>query len=263
MRTPHFLLLSSLAASGASAGAYLESTDAPAGSKDTARLTRMWFDGGRMRTENGGKGEGSVAIFKNNTMYILDPANKAYRVIDKASLDQMAAKLAGVRKQMEASMANMPPERRAEMEKLLGRTGDDAASKRVLKKTGRSETVASIKCAVWEASVNGKKEEELCVAAPAAIPGGDDMMTTLRGVGEMLNGFSNSFGGGGKADNAWRDLDTVKGVPILMREFEDGKVTSENHLSLARKESVPASQFEVPAGYTEKKISMGPPAKGP
>jgi hypothetical protein len=262
MRTPVFVLLSSLAASGCFAGAYLESTDAPPGSRDTARLTRMWFDGGRMRTENGGKGEGSVAIFKNNAMYILDPPNKSYRVIDKASLDQLAARLAGVRKQMEASMANMPPERRAEMEKLLGKSGGDAASKRVLKRTGRTETVAHIKCAVWEANVSGKKEEELCVAAPSAIPGGDDMMTALRGVGDMLKGFSDTFGGGGKADNTWRDLDTVKGVPILMREFEDGKVTSENHLSVARKESVPASHFEVPAGYTEKKISTGP-AKSP
>jgi uncharacterized protein DUF4412 len=262
MRTPVFLLLSSLAATGACAGAYLESTEGQPGSKDSMRLTRMWFDGGRMRTENGGKGEGSVAIFKNNTMYILDPPNKSYRVIDKASLDQLAAKIAGVRKQMEASMANMPPERRAQMEKMLGKSGEDAASKRLLKKTGRTETVAHIKCTVWEASVGGKKEQELCVAAPSSIPGGDDMMTTLRGVSEMLKGFSKNFGGG-QADNTWRDLDTVKGVPILMRQFSDGKVTSENHLSVARKESVPAAQFDVPAGYTEKKISMGPPAGTP
>src|SRR5262249_45752371 len=122
MRTAVFFLLSSLTATGAFAGAYLESTDSQPGTKDAGRVTRMWFDGGRMRTENGSSGEGSVAIFKNKSMYVLNPANKTYRVIDKASLDQMAAKIAAVRKQMEATMT---PERRAQMDKLMGK---DAAS---------------------------------------------------------------------------------------------------------------------------------------
>ena len=61
--------------------------------------------------------------------------------------------------------------------------------KRVLKNTGRTETVDGIKCTVWEASEGGKKEEELCAAPPGSVPGGDEMMKTLREVGEMLQGF--------------------------------------------------------------------------
>jgi hypothetical protein len=261
MRIPVFVILSSVAATATFAGTYLESADAPSGSQQAARVTRMWFDGGRMRTENGGKGEGSIAIFKNNSMYIVDPASRSYRVIDKPTLDQMAARLGEARKKMEASMAGMPPERRAMMEKMLGQIpGGAAAPKRVLKNTGRTETVAGIKCTVWEASVSGQKEEELCVAAPKALAGGEDMMKTLHAVGDMLKDFSQSFGSGSKTDSTWRDLDTVKGMPILMRDFSGGKVSSENRLSVVRKESVPAAQFDVPAGYTEKKVSFGPPA---
>jgi hypothetical protein len=80
----------------------------------------------------------------------------------------------------------------------------------------------------------------------------------LRQVGEMLKGFTQSFGANSKADNAWRDMDTIKGVPILTRDFEGGKVSMETRLSVARKESTAAAQFEVPAGYTEKKITFGP-----
>src|SRR5581483_11816976 len=102
-----------------------------------------------------------------------------------ATVDQMAAKLADARKQMQAAMANMPPERRAMMEKMMGQLGGagaaaaDEGSKRSLKNTGRTETVANIKCTVWEATVGKDKVEELCAAAPGSVPGGDEMMKTL------------------------------------------------------------------------------------
>jgi hypothetical protein len=148
------------------------------------------------------------------------------------------------------------------MEKMMGQMGAAAADapKRVLKNSGRSETVAGVKCTVWEVNVAGQKEEELCAAPPGALPGGDEMMKTLREVGEMLKGFTQSFGGASKADTAWRDMETINGVPVLTRGFTAGKVTSETRLSSARKESVPAAQFDIPAGYTEKKMDFGPAA---
>jgi hypothetical protein len=175
----------------------------------------------------------------------------------------LTSTLADARKQMQAAMANMPPERRAMMEKMMGQMGGagaagDQGPKRVLKKTGRTETVAGIKCTVWEASVGTNKVEELCAAAPGSVPGGDEMMKTMREVGEMLKAFTQSFGAGSKMDNDWRDMETINGVPVLTRDFSDGKVSSETRLTAARKESVAAGQFEMPAGYTEKKISFGP-----
>lgn len=259
MRLSAFIVALGLG-STAFAGAYLETATGEPGAKQPGQVNKMWFDGGRMRSENGGRGEGAVAIFKDKAMYVLDPKTKSYRKIDKATVDQMAAKLADARKQMQAAMANMPPERRAMMEKMMGQMGGAAADapKRALKNTGRTETVAGIKCTVWEASVGGEKAEELCAAPAGSVTGGDEMMKTLREVGEMLKTFTQSFGANSKMDNEWRDMQTINGVPILTRDFSGGKVTSETRLSVARKESVPAGQFDVPAGYTEKKISFGP-----
>jgi hypothetical protein len=259
MRRPAFILAIGLASSATYAGAYLETASGAPGSKQP-QVNKMWFDGGRMRTENGGQGEGAVAIFKDQAMYVLNPQSKSYRKIDKATVDQLSAQLAQARKQMEAAMQNMPPERRAMMEKMMGGAGGAAAQapKRVLKNTGRTETVAGIKCTVWEASAGGQKEEELCAAPPSAITGGDEMMQTLRDVGEMLKGFTQAFPAGSKANNAWSDMDSIKGLPILTRSFDGGKVTSETRLAAVRKESIAASQFDVPAGYTEKKMTFGP-----
>jgi hypothetical protein len=262
MRIPAFIVAVGLT-STAFAGAYLETTTGDPAAKQAGQVNKMWFDGGRMRTENGGRGEGAIAIFKDKAMYVLDPKTQSYRKIDKATVDQMAAKLADARKQMQAAMANMPPERRAMMEKMMGQMGGAAGAategpKRALTKTGRTETVAGIKCTVREASVGGEKVEELCAAPAGSVTGGGEMMKTLREVGEMLKAFTQSFGAGSKMDNDWRDMETVNGVPILTRDFSGGKVTSETRLAVARKESIPAGQFDVPAGYTEKQISFGP-----
>ncbi len=262
MRTPTFLVATALASGTTFAGAYLETSQTHAGSGQTTAVSRMWFDGGRMRSESGSAGAGTIAIFKNQAMYVLDPKTKSYRRIDKATVDQMTAQLGEARKKMQAALANMPPERRAMMEKMMGQAmggaPDPTAARRALSNTGRTETVAGIKCTVWEASVAGQKQEELCAAAPGAVPGGDEMVKTLREVREMLKGFTQNFAG--RVDNAWRDLETINGAPILTREFSGGKVTSETRLAAARKESVPAAQFEVPAGYTEKHLGFGPSA---
>jgi hypothetical protein len=261
-------LVTALASSGAFAGVYLESTDTDLAAKTAPKVSKMWFDGGRMRSEhNSGDEGGNIAIFKNRAMYAIDPKSKSYRVIDQATVDKMGATIADARKKMEAQMANMPPERRAMMEKMLGQMGGAPgataqAAKRTLKNTGRAETVAGIKCTVWEASVDGKKEEELCAAKPGSISGGDEVMKTLREIGEMMKGFTESFGQHMRnaAAQPWNDMETIDGVPILTRDFENGKATSERRLTAARKESVPGSQFEVPAGYKEKKMSFGPDA---
>jgi hypothetical protein len=228
----------------------------------------MWFDSGRMRAEQAAA-DGAVMIFKNRTLYTVQPKSRSYRVMDQAQMDQMGTRLASARKQMEGKMASMPPEQRAMVEKMLANMDGGAAGaaaqgpKRVLKNTGRTETVAGIKCSVWEVSYNGKKDEELCAASASALPGGDDVTKTLREVGEMMKGFVQGMGGGkgNKAASAWRDMETLKGYPILSRDFSaDGKVTSETRLTLAKSQSVPAAQFEVPAGFQEQKAPAGPGA---
>jgi hypothetical protein len=166
----------------------------------------------------------------------------------------------------------MTPEQRAMIEKMMGGAGGGmaggtaAAPKRVLNNTGRTDKAGGIACTVWEVTINGKKEEELCAARAGALPGGDEVANTLKEVGEMLKGFTEQMGqmARNNAPQPWRDLQTMNGIPIIQRDFENGKVTGETRLTAARKESVPGAQFEVPAGYTEKKMpgfAAGAPAE--
>ncbi len=265
MRTSLFPLMSALAlalgCSAAYGGVYLESTSTGE-NKATPKVAHMWFDGGRMRSESA---DGTVAIFKDRTMYTLDPATKSYRVIDEATVTRLSGGMADARKQMEERMANMTPEQRAMVEKMMARAGGAApgapAAKRVLKNTGRAEKAAGISCTVWEATVDGVKDEELCAAK--SFPGGDEVTKTFKEIGAMLKGFTEQMSKGSRsgATQPWRDMETLNGVPIIQRDFENGKVTSETRLTAARTQPVPGAQFEVPAGYTERK--MGVPTGAP
>jgi len=264
MRTPRLTLTALVAASAlgatAHAGVYLESVDRELDGSKTPTTSKMWFDGARMRTENAD----STVIFKNQALYTIDTKSKSYRVIDKATAEKIGAQVAVARKQMEARMAAMPPEQRKKMEEMMAKLGKGGAGammpgakqqQRSLKNTGRTETVAGIKCTVWEALEDGEKEQELCAAPAGSLPGGDDVIKTFREISAMLSSFTDKLGSRG-SDAPWRDMETINGVPILTRDFSDGKATSEMRLTLVRKESVGASSFEVPAGYTEKKLDF-------
>jgi len=105
-------MATTVASTGAFAGAYLESANSEPGSKAPAELNKLWFDGGKMRSENGARGGGTWPS-SGQGMYIIDPRTKSYRIINKATIDQMAAKLGEARKKMESEHGRMPPERRA------------------------------------------------------------------------------------------------------------------------------------------------------
>jgi hypothetical protein len=253
-----------LASTSASAGVYLESHEIELGVKPASapEVSKIWFDGGRMRTTDS---DGDGAIFREQKIYALDADEKKYTVVDKAAMDRMGGQLAEARKKMEAQMANMPPERRAMMEQMMSQMGGGGPGakkpvKRDVTATGRSETVGGFRCSIWEVALDGVKDHEVCAAAPGSLPGGAEVLKTMREMGELMKGLTEGLGqmAQGAATDTWADLAKINGVPILTRDFENGKATSETRVSVIRSESVPASTFEVPKGYKERKMpTMG------
>jgi len=107
--------------------------------------------------------------------------------------------------------------------------------------------------------VDGVKNQELCVVAPGSLPGGNEVMKAMRDMAEMSRDFLEKIGAGtGPANDAWSDLEQVKGVPILTRDFTDGKATGETRLSAVREEGLGAATFEVPKGFKEHKVLLPP-----
>jgi hypothetical protein len=257
MRALHLLALL-LLPGAASAGVYMETahkdlTDA----KSAAEKHKMWFDSGNFRAEDAEAH--AVQIYKDKIIYIVEMDEKRYTTLDKDSIQSLSGQIAEARKQMEARMKDMTPEQREMVEKMMGSMGGMAkeAPARSIKPTSRTESAAGQTCKVWEVMVGGAKEEELCVVAPGSLTGGAEMMATMKELGDLFRGFMDSLGGAGSRNainDAWRDLQAVNGIPIITRTFENGKPSQEIRLTAVRAESVPASQFAVPAGFKQKKL---------
>src|SRR5688500_8153132 len=71
---------------------------------------------GNIRMNNPKHGNG--VILKNSMFYVLDDKQKTYSEIDKATMQQAADQAGAAMKQMQEQLKNMPPEQRAQMEKM-------------------------------------------------------------------------------------------------------------------------------------------------
>jgi hypothetical protein len=221
----------------------------------------FYFQDGSFRTEQ--SDENQISLFRAQTMYMLDTEKKSYRKIDKAQMQQVGDQLAGMRQKMEEQMAKMSPEQRAMVESALGSAGagTTAAAKRKapvlsVRDTGRSDSAAGYSCRVWEILTDGKKEHEVCATAAGPFPGGNDMLKSMREIGDFLSGLASSFGGKGNAIGGyWSQIQQINGVPLITRDFDSsGKADSEMRVVAVKSENLPATLFAVPAGYTEKKL---------
>jgi hypothetical protein len=193
---PAALLGASALATAVHAGVYIENVEKQMDGSKAPETSKMWIEGGRMRVE-GSANDKAFVIFRDKAMYAFDPKTQSYRVIDKAAADKIGAQVANAKKQLEARMAAMPPEQRKQVEDMMAKSGAAGAllqgkkpADRKVQDTGRTETVAGIKCTVWEVTEDGNKREELCAAQPGAVPGGDEVIKTFREIGATMQSFT-------------------------------------------------------------------------
>lgn len=246
-----FLLISMCVATEAFAGTYLEMTEKSlTDTKAPTKTNKIWAQDAKMRIDS----EANSAIFRDQKIYAIDHANKRYTVLDKAMMDRTGEKIAAAKKQMETQMAQMPPEQRAQMQKMLDQSGGmGAKAARQLKQTPRNEEVAGKPCSIWEVTQDSAKVQELCVAPTGSVTGAAELLATFKDISKLFEGMQGSMQ---QSDPmaSWRELEQVKGVPVLTREYEGGKAIRETRLVTARSEPVNPKSFELPAGYKAESV---------
>jgi len=210
---------------------------------------------GRIRTNNAGQGNGM--ILKETVLYVIDDKRKTYSEMDKATMKKMADQAGAAMKQIEEHLKNMPPEQRAQMEKMLGANmpGGMSGKKDVyeMKDSGKSETSEGRQCRVWNLLKNGTVHEELCVVPFSSLPGKEDFQKSFKELADAFAGMASGLPGAGDSIKA---RNSINGYPVRVRQFDDaGKPRgTETVLTKWVEESFPGSTFEIPAGYTKKEL---------
>lgn len=256
---PRLLCLSALvlAAHGAHAGTILETVTrelAPDGETATAAT---YAQNGNLRVE--GKAGDGVLIFRNDTIYIVNPRERTYVVMDRASMQRMAEQINPALKQMQEQLAQMPPEQRAQMEKMMGERmpgfGKDKTQE--FRKTRRSDRIGGYPCTFVEVLENGALTDELCVAAPSSIRGAQELLDAATKMSVLLKDMLSTLDAPWLRQTMERQVanyEKLGGVPVLTRHYSDGKPVHETTIKAIRSETIAATSFEVPAGYEQKDV---------
>ncbi|HKE45011.1 MAG TPA: hypothetical protein VKB41_10795 [Steroidobacteraceae bacterium] len=258
-----FLAFGALCLAGTSqAGVYIEtvSRDAKTGQNDPAE--RWYVQDGNARIET----SDSVSIFKGGVVYGVDKSTKSYHVMDKATMEQLGARLKEVRAQaqerMKAELDKMPPDQRKQVEEMMAKQGMGPGAKPAKRSldatdTGKNETVNGRSCHLWDITRDGALDQQYCVAAFSALPGGNEIQDLMQKYQAFFEQMSELMSGGGgdtmrEEFELWKKL---SGYPMVTRSYAAGKLEpGETIVKTWQAQSVPASMFEVPSDYTRRDL---------
>lgn len=248
-------LTQALVVSAAHAGTKLETVNRDLSDGSTTTLN-TWAQGGMMRVET--QPNRSTMIFKDDTLYAISHKDKTYIAMDRASVKRMADQINPQLKRLQEQMKSMSPEQRAQMEKMLGRKlpnmGEPEPAQEI-KRTSRNDKINGYSCTFVEVREGGVLTDEMCVAEARALQGSAELMASAKKMSAVLQDMMASM------DAPWlkqmtqkqlQNFEALGGIPVLTRHFVDGKPQNETTLTKIGSETVAATLFELPAGYTKK-----------
>ncbi|HSC48472.1 MAG TPA: DUF4412 domain-containing protein [Gammaproteobacteria bacterium] len=247
---------------------------------------QMYVKGGKIRFESGDHQHVMLYDVASNSMTMVMADKKEYMVFNEQTASQMGAQMQGAQDQaqaamaahqqemsdaqakMQAAMANMTPEQKAMMQKMMpgggppmgppGGAGGPMSMQLDTKDLGTSETIAGHKCEDMQMSMNGRPMSTLCVMAsldPLGIPATDlktlqamkdGMQKIVSKMGPMAQGMTSMMNKGFTIKSQGQRFD-----PKTMKQ-----VTETNILKGVTTESLSGDLFQVPAGYTQTSMDQ-------
>lgn len=255
MLSRHSLTIAAvLLATSAHAGTVMETVSRDLGGNRGEKLMTTYAQGGQMRVDGD---RDSYAIFKDDGLYAINTKDRNYVLMDRATMKKMADTINPAMKQMQERMAQMTPEQRAQMEKMMGRKlpGANGQAEQEIRKTSRTDKVAGYSCGYVEILEGGVLQDELCIVAPGSLKGGDELMASAQKVSTTMREIFKDIDAPWikqMVDRQMENYAKIGGLPVLTRHFSDGKPVNETTIKSIRSESIPAATFTIPAGFTRK-----------
>ncbi len=222
---------------------------------DTAGTDTVHIANGMVRVDNN---RGGYMLFdsRERTMTMVEPGDRSYMVMTEDSLRSMGNAVQQAMKQLESQMANMPPEQREQMRRMMKeRMGGmmDAggeASKPEIVNTGETKTVAGHECRVVRIMLDGESTGSACMTdfETLGIPGEDRQ--TIEAMMDFSLALTEQFG---EMMPAHMKAMAAEGYPV---EYESRAGGTPIQGSLESVETGPLAEelFTVPDDYRERSM---------
>ena len=188
-----------------------------------------------------------IIDLKSGVMTNIDEKKKTYYVVTKQDMDDMQAKM--------AERMNDPRIKQA-MEAMKGLTSSMASSTEV-KRTGVKRKVAGFACEEWVITMSPMTMTE-CVTSDLKYPVAS--WAAMAQFSESMRKTMSGFGGVAKAGADYAEkLQAIKGFPVATSTVVDVgviKSTTTSEVTEVSRTPIPASTWDVPAGFTKVENPM-------
>jgi hypothetical protein len=245
-------------------GVVIEMEVTGAESGGAAPVDKIFAQGEMLRMDphpKSGDGDMSV-IFRDNALWFVDHEEKSCKTIDEEGMQRLTAEVDAAMQQMEAQMAQMPPEQREMMMKMMKQrmpalVGGESPPRRI--EAGATEKVGEYSCKVHTLYVGDEKSWELCVATKGLPDGTAEAMKAFEAMSRFAEELRQIAARGpfaGMLKTPLLDMQEVEGFPVRVRSFDNGEVSSETTLKSVVSEELEASVFAAPEGYKVAPVSI-------
>ena len=235
-----------------------------------ALAERIYAQGGKLRVDqlNAQGAPQTTVLFQNNEILMVSHSDRKFHRINEATLQQLGEqmqKASAAMQQLEQQMANMPPEQRAMMEKMMkgrmpGMAGMGSKPLAIRVEAAGPGSWESYSCKNYNVYVGDEKTQEVCAVPPGQIKGSEEFLEAARNMAKFFEKFKEAMQMPAFANLAKSPVEVVgqmDGFPVHTTEFQNGNPEGERFLSSAKEESLSDDTFAPPAGYKEEKMAMG------
>ena len=194
------------------------------------------------------QGTDVIIDLKAGTMTNINEKKKTYFVMTKQDMEAMQAKM--------AERMNDPKMKQA-MAMMQG-LGSSVASSTEVKKTGVTRKVAGYACEEWLINMGGMMTMTECVTNDLKYPA--QSWAAMADFNESMRKTMSGFGPSAKAGADYAEkMKSIKGFPVATSSTVDAgvmKMTTTSEVTDVRHDPIPASTWQVPAGFTQVENPM-------
>jgi hypothetical protein len=236
------------------------STALPAIAEDLTIVSKVTHDGGPAETSTSyissdhvrmSQPDGNEAIvdLKSGQMSMLDGKKKTYYVITRQDIDAMAVKIqeqmnSPEMKKAQEQMKNLPPEIQ---QRMSGMFAVD------VEKSGSTRTIAGYKCDNWTITIGQFSRTEECVTNELKFP--LQAWDMYRGYADSMKNLMTAMGPMARSVATMQEqFKKMKGFSLASTTTMNvmgRKSASVSEVTAIKQGPIPASAWEIPAGYTK------------
>ena len=185
-------------------------------------------------------------------IFSIDPRESTYTRLDSNSASVIRQRVDSLRAQIEDRVQQLPQEQQATARAAMLQSvpGLDTRNQKIgLDRTGRTDTVAGIKCEVVQVVRSGKPAETLCVATPKALGISKDTFSTVTSMFSLMQTLLAGTG----FETAGLPYLSLAGMPV---RFTDTNTGERRQLVDVSHKEVSERRLSLPQDYVETAVTQ-------